>query len=150
MQNALTLPGRPITNAVEEAVFLVFGGLQAAAAALSVGTPTIHAALKEGCVRTKANAERWEKATTEHGCTVPREELIGWAAWTGPSRHADPSAGTSRLGKPRSRSGLGRLPAAKPADAGLGVEQKLRRKPRPPKKRAWNSGSIERRTGTNG
>jgi hypothetical protein len=83
----LTLPGRPITNAVEEAVFLVFGGFQGAAAALGVGAPTIHAALKAGCVRTKANAERWEEATTQHGCTIPREELIGWGPWRGPERH---------------------------------------------------------------
>jgi hypothetical protein len=85
----LTLPGRPITNAVEEAVFLVFRGFQGAAAALGVGAPTIHAALKEGCVRTKANAERWEEATTQHGCTIPREELIGWGPWRGPERHPE-------------------------------------------------------------
>jgi hypothetical protein len=83
----LTRPGRPITNAVEEAVFIVFGGPYGAADALGVKKPTIYAVLKEGCVRTKSQAERWEAATTAHGCTIPREELIGWAPWRGPERH---------------------------------------------------------------
>lgn len=96
MDNIITLPGRPIANAVEEAVFLVFGGLQAAASALGVGTPTIHATLKEGCVRTKVNAEKWENATTAAGCTVPREELIGWAPWRGVDRHPELSGGRRR------------------------------------------------------
>lgn len=98
---------RIITNAVEEAVYVVLGGPTKASLAVRVSNQAIHNVLTQRIVRTAEMALAFEDATAAAGCRIPLRELAGKIEWEGPARHPElpkDGAGNSPNGS-RSRKG---------------------------------------------
>lgn len=74
---------KPITNAIEHAVYGVFGGVRRAAAALDVSTQALYQHLGRGYIADRETALRIERKTIETGQRVPAAELMQLEPWSG-------------------------------------------------------------------
>jgi hypothetical protein len=82
---------REVRNALEEAVYGVFGGPTKASFALRVSQTVIHRLLSVGYISKRQTALEWEDATAAAGLRIPAAELMALAPWRGPSRSGHPA-----------------------------------------------------------
>lgn len=80
---------RAIRNAVDEAVYIVLGGITPASNYCFTSNQRIQHVVKMGIVRSAQLALRLERETEKRGQRVPMDELAGEAPWSGPDRHPD-------------------------------------------------------------
>lgn len=82
-----TTDGRTVRSAIEEAVYVVFGGPTKASLALQCSNSNVQALVSQGFVRRRDTALAIEELTMARGCKVPAAELMALVPWQGPSRH---------------------------------------------------------------
>lgn len=123
-----TTDGRAVRSAIEEAVYVVFGGPTKASLALQCSNSNVQALVSQGFVRRRDTALAIEELTAGRGCKVPAAELMALVPWQGPSRH--PGLRTPAEAKTVAAISQARRNTAQTAGVTAQVRGTLRRMPK--------------------
>ena len=142
MAYEITESTRVIENVVQEVIFQVFGGREAAAEKLGVTRQAIHYLLASAYIRDRKLAIRLSKMT---GISAP--ELMALTTWQ-PETRGGPNRRTRRVPKDLSQqTGLASVPTAGRATEGVaqGTASTLQRKPKGRPSRACSPALVAQR-----